>query len=59
LEKNYPKSAFKLFLKLNFIAPVSGLSNEILCILLAQETPKKLEVRVGGFKKILPPGFGS
>ena len=28
------------FFKLNIIAPVSGLSNEILCILVAQKTAK-------------------
>ena len=51
-----PKCAFKLFLKLNPFAPVSGLSNEILCTLVAQETAKLPNVKVGGLKKILPLG---
>ena len=38
--EKYPKSALKVFFKLNLIAPVSGVSNEILCILAAQETAK-------------------
>ena len=33
----YLKSAVALFLKLNPIPPISGLSNEILCILESQE----------------------
>ena len=36
-EKRYPKCAFKPFFKLNEFAPVSGLSNEILCTLVVQD----------------------
>ena len=39
---------------LNPIAPISGISNEILCILVAQETAKLPNVKVGVLKKILP-----
>ena len=45
--------------KLNSFAPVSGLSNEIPCILVAQVTAKLLKVKVGGLKKILPLGPAS
>ena len=54
MEKKYLKSAVKLFFKVNLIAPKSGLSNEILFILLVQETAKLPIVKVGGLKKILP-----
>ena len=54
MEKKYLKSAVKLFFKLNPIAPISGLSNEILCILVAQETVKLTILKVGGLKKNLP-----
>ena len=47
--KENPKSALKLFLKLNNIAPVSGLSNVIIRILVAQETAKLQKVKVGVF----------
>ena len=40
------------FFKLNSFAPVSGLSNEILYTLVAQETAKLPNVKVGGLKKI-------
>ena len=43
--KRYPKSAFKLFFKLNPFSPVSRLSNEILYFLLAQEAVKLINVR--------------
>ena len=56
MEKKYLKSGVKLFFKVNPIPPESGLSNEILCILLAQETAKLPNVKVGGLKKILPTG---
>ena len=45
------KNAVKFFFKLNLIAPISGLSNEILCILVAQETAKLPNVKFGGLKK--------
>ena len=51
MKKKYPKSAFKLYFKLNSFAPVSGLSNEILCTLVAQETAKLSNVIIGGPKK--------
>ena len=54
MKKKIPKSALKLFFKLNPIAPISGLSNEILCILVAQETTKLPNVKVGDLKKNLP-----
>ena len=47
------KSAFKLFFKLNPFAPVSGLSNEIIFTLLAQEAAKLPNVKVGSLKKNL------
>ena len=50
MEKKYPKSVFKLFFKLNSITKISGLSDEILCILEGQETAKLLKVKVGGKK---------
>ena len=49
--EKYPESAFKLFFNLHMIAPVSGLSDEIVCILVAQETAKLSNVKVGGLKK--------
>ena len=51
MEKTYPKSAFKLLIKLNPFAPVSGLSNDILFTLVAQKTAKLRSVKVGGLKK--------
>ena len=57
MEKKYPKSTFKFFIKLDQIAPISGLSNEIPCILIPQETVKLPIVKVGGVKKILPLGL--
>ena len=51
MEKKYSKSAFKLFFTLNPFAPVLGLSNEILCNVVAQETAKLPHVKVGGLKK--------
>ena len=57
MKKKYPKSAFKLFFKLNSFAPVSGLSNEILCTLVAQETAKLPNVKVGDLKKNLLLGL--
>ena len=50
MEKKYLKSAYKLFFKLIPFAPVSGISNEILCTLVAQETVKLSHVKVGGLK---------
>ena len=38
------------YFMLNPFAPISGLSNEILCILEAQETGKLPNVKVGGLK---------
>ena len=52
--KKYLKSAVKLIFRLNPIAQISGLSIEIMCILLAQETSKLPDVKVGGLKKVLP-----
>ena len=52
MEKTYPKSAFKLLIKLNPFAPVSGLSNDILFTLVAQKTAKLRSVKVGGLKKM-------
>ena len=57
MEKKYPKSALKFFFKLHITVPVSGLSNEILCILVAQENAKLPKVKVVGLKKILPLGL--
>ena len=46
MEEKFFLSAVKLFFKLNPMAPISGLSNEILCILVAQETIKLLNVKL-------------
>ena len=54
LEKKNPKGALKLFVKLNMIATISGLTIEIQCIFEAQETAKLLNVKVGALKNILP-----
>ena len=45
-----PESAVKLFIILNTISPILGLWNEILCILVAQETAILT-------KKVLPLGL--
>ena len=42
----YFKSAVMLFFKLNQITPLSGLSNDILCILVTQGAAKLLEVNL-------------
>ena len=55
--KRYPKNPFKLFLKLNSFALVSGVSNEIPYTLVAQETAKLPNFKAGGLKKILPLGW--
>ena len=57
MEKIYPKSGFKLFFKLNTLVPVLGLSNKIPYILVAQETAKLPNVKVGGKKIILSRGL--
>ena len=57
MEKKYPKSAFKLFFKLNPIALVTGISNELLYTIVAQETVKLPNIKVGGLKKILTLGL--
>ena len=49
--KKYLKSAFKPFFNLDPIPLISGLLNEILCILVAQETAKLPYVKVGDLKK--------
>ena len=46
MEKNTLKVLSNSFLKLNPFAQVSGLSNEILCILVAQRAAKLREVKV-------------
>ena len=51
MEIKYPKSGIKFFFKLNPIVPVLGLSNDILCTLVAQETAKLPNVKVEGLKK--------
>ena len=51
MKKKYPKRAFKLFFKLNPNVPVLGLSNDILCTLVAPETAKLPNVKVKGLKK--------
>ena len=51
------KSAITLFFKVNLIAPCLGLSNEVLCILEAQEAAKIIVVKFGDTKKNEPePG---
>ena len=47
--KKYPKSAVKLF-RLDLTAPISGLSNEILSIFVAQENAKLPSVKVRGLE---------
>ena len=47
------KNTVKLFFRLNLIAPIPRLSNEILCIVVAQGTAKLPTVKVGGLIKIL------
>ena len=37
MERTQPKNASRLFFKLNSFFPVSGLLNEVLCTLVAQE----------------------
>ena len=48
----YLKRAVTLFLKLNTTAPILGLSNEILCILVAKGAAKMPELKFGSRKKI-------
>ena len=52
MENRYLKSRIKLFLKLNPIVPKLGISKKILCILVAQETAKLSNLKVGGQKKL-------
>ena len=47
----YLEVVVTLFIKLNLIDTCSGLTNEILCILVAQEATKLPEVKIGGLKK--------
>ena len=42
----------KVIIKLNPIGPCSGLSNELLCILVAQGDAKLPEAKVKGLKKM-------
>ena len=51
MKKKSHRSAFKHFFKLNPLAPVSGLSYEILCTPIAKETAKLPNVKVEGLKK--------
>ena len=51
MEMKCPKRVVSLFLNLNRIGPCSGLSNNELCILVAQWTAKLPEVKFGGIKK--------
>ena len=46
-----PLKCFKLIVKQNPFAPVSGLSNEVVSILVAQETAELPSIKVGGLKK--------
>ena len=46
-----PLKCFKLIAKQNPFAPVSGLSNEVVCTLVAQETAELPSIKVGGLKK--------
>ena len=63
MEKKYVKCAIKPFFQLNPIAPISELLNEILFILVAQETAQLQDVKVGGLKifciRHMQPGFES
>ena len=52
-EGKYLKSAVKIFFKLNLIAAISRLSEDILCVFVAQETAKLPNVKVGGLTKLL------
>ena len=49
--KKYLKVPSNSLFKLNPIAPISRLSNEVLYILVFQETAKLPNVKVGGLKK--------
>ena len=51
MEIKYLNSAVPNLLKLNSIDPCSGLSNEILCILIPQEAEELLELKFGALKK--------
>ena len=51
VEKKLLKVLSISFFLVNSIAPISGLSNEILFILVAQETAKLPNVKVGGLSK--------
>ena len=53
MEKNTLKVLANSFLRLNTFALVSGLSNEILCTLTAQENAKLPNDKAGGLKKKL------
>ena len=48
MEKKYLKVLSNSYFILNPISPLSELSNETLCILVAQETVKLPNVKVGG-----------
>ena len=53
VEKKHLKSDVKTLFYLNLITSISGLSSEILCIFLAQETSKLPNVKVGRLKRIM------
>ena len=46
-----PLKCFKLIVKQNPFAPVLGLSNELVCTLVAQESAELPSIKVGGLKK--------
>ena len=54
VKRKYLKILSNSYFMLNPITPISGLSNEILFILVAQETAKLPKIKFGGLKKILP-----
>ena len=51
LEKKVPLKCFKLIFKLYAFAPVSRLSNEVLCTIVAQATAELPSVKNGGLKQ--------
>ena len=50
-EEKLTYKCFQTFLKFNPFAPVLGLSNEVVCILVAQESAELPSIKVGGLKK--------
>ena len=54
MEIEYTKTASHYFFKLNSIDPSSGLSNILLCILVAQGAATLSAVKAGGWKGLLP-----